>query len=60
MPYRILLALGLAAVAAFALASSGRERREVGLKESLRDWENEGGSVPQVPTVRPVLPAPRE
>lgn len=53
----LVLAAGaaVAAVAAFGLLRARRERNEnQTLKSEIRKWEDEGGNVPQVPTVSPV------
>jgi hypothetical protein len=63
---RKLLLIMMAGVAGFALTSSAlleaRNRRRGGraqVKDQVQTWENEGGNVPDVATVRPV-PVVRE
>jgi hypothetical protein len=55
-PTWLALAAGVvcAAAAAFALLRARRRRNESQiLKTEIRKWEDEGGNVPQVPTVSP-------
>jgi len=59
--------VGAAAVAAYGLVRARRQRNEnQTLKAEIKKWEDEGGNVPQVPTVSPVVkpaasdPAPRK
>jgi hypothetical protein len=47
--------VGAAAAAAYGLLRARRQRNEKQtLKTEIRKWEDEGGNVPQVPTVSPV------
>jgi hypothetical protein len=48
--------VGAAAVAAYCLLRARRQRNEKQtLKTEIKKWEDEGGNVPQVPTVSPVV-----
>ena len=52
----VLAGVGAAAAAAYALLRARRQRNEKQmLKTEIRKWEDEGGNVPQVPTVSPVV-----
>jgi hypothetical protein len=56
-PTWVALAAGVcvAAAAAYGLLRARRQRNEKQtLKTEIRKWEDEGGNVPQVPTVSPV------
>ncbi len=52
---RLFLLVGLVgfAIARFALRASRRRSAERELKQQVQTWEDEGGNVPDVPTVRP-------
>ena len=57
-PTWLALAVGVvcAAAAAFALLRARRQRNEnQTLKAEIKKWEDEGGNVPQVPTVSPIV-----
>jgi len=57
-PTWVVLAAGAcaAAAAAYGLLRARRQRNEKQtLKTEIRKWEDEGGNVPQVPTVSPVV-----
>jgi len=48
--------VGVAAAAAYGLLRARRQRNEhQTLKTEIKKWEDEGGNVPQVPTVSPVV-----
>jgi hypothetical protein len=52
----ILLAAGLAGIAIAVWYAQGRSRRRIekqALKQQVQTWEDEGGNVPEVPTVSP-------
>ena len=53
---------GAAVVAAIAWYAWSRTRRHTArkeLKEQVQTWEDEGGNVPEVPTVSPRIEPPR-
>jgi LPXTG-motif cell wall-anchored protein len=52
----LLLAIGAIALAiGFLLRARRRRNENQVLKADIRKWEEEGGNVPQVPTVSPVV-----
>ena len=52
----IALAIGTVAAVATRIAQVRRRRNEKqALKTEVHKWEDEGGNVPQVPTVSPVV-----
>jgi len=56
MTWVVLAAAVAAAATAYGLLRARRQRNEnQALKAEIRKWEDEGGNVPQVPTVSPVV-----
>lgn len=50
--------IAVAGIAWYVLRSARRRSDRSELKEQVQAWEDEGGNVPEVPTVSPRVPPP--